>query len=143
MTYTHDQDTSTASGVLAQVGRAEGKDGGVHGGLEEEDDDEDGDGGDAVAGADVGVEGDGAAGVDDEQEVALEHGRERGGDEATDGEGDQCIRQHAGGGRGGEGGVLGCVVDEEGGDGDLGTDLMSDVSFDSLHSVVGRDRELT
>lgn len=88
---THDEDTGTAAGVAAEVGGTQGEDGGVHGGLEEEDDDEDGDGGGAVAGADVGVEGDGDAGVHDHDEVGREDGGQARRDEAADGEGDERV----------------------------------------------------
>jgi len=119
----HDEDAGAAARVAAEVGGAHGEDGGIHGGLEEEDGDEDGDGGSAVTGADVGVKADGEGGVDHEQEVGLEDGGQGGGDEAADGEGDEGVREEGRGLGRAEAGVLGRVVDEEGGDGHLGADV--------------------
>jgi len=58
---THDQDTSTTSGVLAEVGSSEGENCRVHRSHEEENDDQHGDAGDATCRGDVGSQGDGDA----------------------------------------------------------------------------------
>lgn len=88
---THDEDTGTATGVLAKVGSSEGEDGGVHGSLEEVDDDEDCDSRSAVASADVCVEGNGANRVDGDEEVALEDGSKASSDETTDSEDNEGV----------------------------------------------------
>lgn len=119
----HDHDTGAALGVAAEVGGAQGEEGRVHGRHEEEDGDEHADRRGAAAGGHVGRHGDGDGRVDDHDEVGLEDGREARGDEAADRESDEAVRQHLRALRGGEVGVLGGVVDEEGGDGDLRPDV--------------------
>nr|POF04557.1 hypothetical protein CFP56_56038 [Quercus suber] len=136
----HDEDAGAAARVAAEVGGAEREDGRVHGRFPEEEGDEDADGGLAGAGADVGVEGDGEDGVDGEEEGRFEDGGEAEGDEAADGEGDEAVREHLRGLGFGVGSVLRRVVDEEGGDGDLSTDVaeLGDQAEDHVVLLVER-----
>ena len=88
---THDQDTSTAASVAAEIRGPESEDGRVHGSLEKEDDDQDGDSRFAMSSADISVESDGKRSVDHKEEVGLENDCKGDGDETADGEGDQGI----------------------------------------------------
>ena len=137
---THDQDTGTTAGVLAEVGSTESEDGWVHWGLEEEKSDEDTDGSLTVTGNNVGVESNGEDGKDGEDERWLKDHGESGGDETSDGEGDQSIREKVGSLSGGVGSVLGGVVDEERGDSDLSTDVaeLGDKTEDHVVLLVER-----
>lgn len=133
--HAHDHDTRPALGVPAEVGGPEGEEGRVHGRHEEEDGDEHADRRGAAADRDVGRHGDGDGRVDDHDEVGLEDGGQPRGDEATNSEGDEAVRQHLRALGGGEVGVLGGVVDEEGGDGDLGPDV-AELRGDGADEVV-------
>lgn len=80
--------------------------------------------------------------VDNEKEVRLENRRETSSNEATDGEGDERIRQHLGALGIGNTTVLMGVVDEQGSAGDLGTDIaeLSDETEDHVVLLVERTR---
>lgn len=91
---THNHDAGTATSVRAKVGSSEGEESRVHGGHEEEDNDEDADTSNTANRADSGGAGDGEGSVDNEEEVGLEDRGETSGDETTDSEGDQGVRQH-------------------------------------------------
>jgi len=80
--------------VRSKVGSAKSEEGRVHGSHEEEDDDEDTDTSDTTNGADSGSAGNSETGVDDQEEVGLENRRKTSGNETTDGEGNQSVRQH-------------------------------------------------
>lgn len=137
---THDQDAGTTACVAAKIGGTEGEDGGVHWCLEKEDADQDGNGVLAVTGAEVGVDDDGADGVDCKQEVGLKDGRQACGNETADGEDDQTVRQVVGGLGRGQRCILGGVVDEEGRDGNLSTDVaeLGDETEDHVVLLVQR-----
>ena len=83
--------------MAAEISGTEGEECGVHWSLEEEEEDEDDDCTLSVGSNDDSVEGDCADGVYHQEEVGLEDGSEYCGNEATDGEGDEGIRQHVGG----------------------------------------------
>ena len=91
---THNHDTGTATSVRAKVGSSEGEEGRVHGSHEEEDNDENTDTGNTADGADGSSAGNGEGSVDNEEEVGLKDRGETSGDETTDSEGDQGVRQH-------------------------------------------------
>jgi len=119
----HNQNASTAPGVRAEVGGPEGKDGRVHGRLEEEDDDQHNDGHGAPADAHKDCQPDGKNSVHHEQKVRLQHRRQGRGDEASHREGDERVRQHLGRLGVGEVRVFGRVVNEEGRDRHLRADV--------------------
>lgn len=120
---THDKDTSSAASVSAKVGSTEGEDGGVHGSLKEEDGNQNTDGSGTGTSAAVGSESDGAARVDDHDELGAEEDSQASSDESTDCEGDESVAEHVAGRGSRDTTVLVGVVDEEGGDGNLGTDV--------------------
>jgi len=109
--------------VSAEVGSTEGEDGRVHGGLEEEDGNQNTDRGGTGTSAAVGSKGNGTARVDDHDELGAEEDGETGSDETTNSEGDESVAKHVAGGSSRDTTVLMSVVDEEGGNGDLGTDV--------------------
>lgn len=119
----HDQDAGTATGVSSEVGGSEGEDGRVHGRLEEEDGHEGADSAWSLGGEDDAVDDDGDDDIDGEEEVRLEDGGECRGEEPSDGEDDEGVGEVLRSSRVGEARVLDGVVDEEGGDRDLGTDI--------------------
>lgn len=131
----HDEDASTAAGVAAEVGGTDGEDAGVHGCHEEEDDDDACNTGGAMGIGNVCGEGNADGGVDHEDEVRLEEVGDTCSDEAADGEGDEAVGEQAGTFFGGKGGSFGRVVDEEGSDGDLGTDV-GELCNETTHHVV-------
>jgi hypothetical protein len=120
---THDKDTGGAASMATKVGSTHSEDGRVHGSLEEEDGNQDTDTGDTLTSAAVGSESNGAARVDNHDEVgAQEHGKTSS-DESTNGEGDEGIAKHGAGLAGRDTTVLVGIVDEEGSNSDLGTDV--------------------
>lgn len=116
---THDHDTGTATSVRAKVGSSEGEESRVHGSHEEEDNDEDTDTSNTADGADGSSAGNGEGGVDHEEEVGLEDRGETSGDETTDGESDQSVRQHLRALRVADSSRLVRIVDEESSAGNL------------------------
>lgn len=112
-TDTHDQDTSTATGVLSEVCSSKGEDGRVHRGLEEEDHNKDCNRSSSVSSAHNSVESDGRATVNNHNEVGLEDRGQSGSDKAAHGEGDQGVRQHLRCLCGRKRSVLSTVVDEK------------------------------
>lgn len=121
---THDKDTSSTSSVVAEVSGTHGEDGGVHGSHEEEDGDEDTDTGNTPGSStDVGSKSDGTARVDNHDELRAEDDSKTSSDESTDSEGDESIAQHVATLGSGDVTVLVGIVDEEGSNGDLGTDV--------------------
>lgn len=139
---THDEDTGTATSVTTEVGSSESEDGGVHWGLEEEKTDEDTGGRLAVATADIASESNSADSVDSEDEVGFEDSGKSGSEEASDGEGDESVGQHVGSLSGSVRSALGEVVDEEGSDSDLGTDVAELGDETEDHVVLLVDRTL-
>lgn len=137
-TDTHDEDTSTASGVAAEVGGSDGEDAGVHGSHEEEDDDDAGNTGCAPGIRDVGRESDADRGVYHEDKVGFQEVGDTSGDEAADGENDETVRQQLSGLFRSVRSRLGGVVDEESGNGNLGTDVgkLGDKSEDHVEFLV-------
>lgn len=119
----HDEDTGTTASVDTKVGSSHGEDGGVHGGHEEVDGHDGTNGTLALAGADVSVKSDGGNGVKDHDEAGRQNSGETGGDEATDGEGDQSVGEEVGSLSLSPASVVDSVVDEESTDGNLGTDV--------------------
>lgn len=120
---THDKDTSSAASVAAKVGSTHGEDGRVHGSLEEEDGNQDTDTSDTLTSAAVGSESNSAARVDNHDEVGAEDHGKASSDKSADGEGDEGVAQHGAGLAGRDATVLVGVVDEEGSNSDLGTDV--------------------
>ena len=129
--------------MAAEVGCSEGEESRIHGSLEEEKEDQDDDSSFAMGGDDDCVENNGADGVDHKQEVRLEDGCESGCYEAAHCKGDQGIGEHVRSLSGRESSVLGSVVDEEGSDSDLGSDVaeLGDKSED--HVVLFVERALS
>jgi hypothetical protein len=109
--------------VATKVGGTEGEDGGVHGSLEEEDGNQSTDGSFTRTGAAVSGKSNGAARVDNHDELGLEEDSETSSDESTNSEGDESVAKHVGGIGSRDTTVLVSVVDEEGSDGNLGTDV--------------------
>jgi len=132
---THDEDTGTAAGVDTEVGSSHSEDSGVHGGHEEVDGHDGTDGSLAVTGADVGVKSNGGNGVDDHDEAGAQDGGKTSGDEAADGEGDQSVGEEVGSLSLGPASVVDSVVDEEGTDGNLGTNV-AELSNETADHVV-------
>lgn len=85
----------------------------VHWSHEEKYHNQAGDGGSTASSSDIRRQGDGANGVDNQQEVGFEDGRERRCDKSTNGEGDECIGQHAGCSWLGKCRILGDVEEKE------------------------------
>lgn len=109
---------------MAEVSGTHGEDGGVHGSHEEEDGNEDTDTGNTPGSStDVGSKSDGTARVDNHDELGAEDDSKTSSDEPTDSEGDESIAQHVATLGSGDVTVLVGVVDEEGSNGDLGTDV--------------------
>ena len=121
--YTHDQDASSTSRVASKIGRSERKDRWIHRGLEEEDRDKHANGRGSMSGADVRVECNGTAGVDHNEEIRLQDCCDSCCDKATNRERDQAVRKTLCSLGFRKGCVLGGVVDEERGDGDLRADI--------------------
>ncbi len=109
--------------MTAKIGSTQSEDCGVHGSLEEEQEKQDNDCSLALSRNDHGVEDNGEDGVDHEQEVCLEDGRESSRDETANSERDQSIGEHVGRLGRAEGRVLGGIIDEEGSDGNLSSDV--------------------
>ena len=105
--------------MRAKVGSSEGEESRVHGSHEEEDNDEDTDTSNTADGADGSSAGNGEGGVDHEEEVGLEDRGETSGDETTDGESDQSVRQHLRALRVADSSRLVRIVDEESSAGNL------------------------
>lgn len=84
---------------------------------------------------DVCAESDSTARVNDQQEIGLENDSQTSGDESADGEGNECIRQHARGSRSGISSILVGVVDKKGRASDLRTDI-AELSHKAEHHVV-------
>lgn len=140
---THDEDTGTAAGVDTEVGSSHGEDGRVHRSHEEVDGHDSADGSLAVTGADVCVESDGADRVDDHDEAGREESGETSGNETTDGEGDQGVGEKVGSSRLRPTGIVDSVVDEEGTDGNLSTDIAELGDETADHVVLLPDTALT
>lgn len=140
---THDKDTGTAAGVDTKVGSSHGEDGGVHGSHEEVDGHDGTDGTLAVTSADVGVKGDGGNGVADHDEAGGQEGGKTGGNEATDGEGDQSVGEEVGSLGLRPASLVDSVVDEEGTNGDLSTDVAELGNETADHVVLLPDAALT
>jgi hypothetical protein len=140
---THDEDTGTATGVDTEVLGSEGEDSGVHGCHEEVDGHDGTDGTLTLASADVGVESDGGNGVEDHDESGAEDGGKTSSDEAADGEGDQSVREEVGSSRLRPASVVDSVVDEEGTDGNLGSNVAELSKETEEHVVLLPDAALT
>lgn len=136
-TDTHDEDTSTAAGVPAEVGSTQGEDGRIHGGHKEEDDDDAGNTRSSMcAGArDESCQSNAASGVNHENEVRLQDVSHTSSDETTDSEDDKTVGEKAGTFFRRVRSSFSGVVDEEGGDGDLSTDI-AELSDETEHHVV-------
>jgi hypothetical protein len=132
---THDKDTGTAAGVDTEVGSSHGEDSRIHWGHEEVDGHDSTDGSLAVTGADVGVKSDGGNGVDNHDEAGAQDGGKTSGDEAADGEGDQSVGEKVGSLSLSPASVVDSVVDEEGTDGNLGTNV-AELSNETADHVV-------
>lgn len=124
--------------MLSKVGSSESEDRWVHWSLKEEERNENANRCLAMASSDVGVESDGATRVDDHEEVGLEHSGQSSGEETTNSEGDQSVGKHVGSLSRGVVGVISCVVDEEGCNCDLGTNVaeLGDESEDHVVLLV-------
>ena len=116
---THDHDTGTATSVRAKVGSSEGEESRVHGSHEKEDDDKDTDTSNTANGADSGSAGNCEGSVDHKEEVGLEDRGETSGDETTDSEGDQGVRQHLRALRVGNTAILVRIIHEQSSAGNL------------------------
>lgn len=88
---THNQDTSTAAGMVPEVGSTKSKEGWVHRGLEEVEKDHNDDTRLILVDADGSIKNNSADSVDDEEEISLEDPTESKCQKATDSEGDKGI----------------------------------------------------
>jgi len=109
--------------VATKVGGSEGEDSGVHGSLKEEDGNQSTDGGFTGTSAAVSGKSNGAARVDNHDELGLEEDSQTSSDESTNSEGNESVAKHVGSIGSRNTTVLVSVVDEEGSDGNLGTDV--------------------
>lgn len=119
---THDDEGRGSSGVSTETGGGEDEDDRVHDRLEEHDDDGEVDTSLAVDATDH--DGDDGAGnsVDPEEDGSGDDGEESGTDKSSDGKGDETVRQESRALAVGDTSLLG-QEEEEGTDGDLGTDV--------------------
>lgn len=109
--------------MSAEVFSTESEESRVHWCLEEEDGDQDTDGTVALSGADDSIQGDGDSTINHKKKVSLEDCGQTCRYESTDSEGDQGVREEVGSLSGSESTVLSGVVDKEGGNGDLSTNI--------------------
>lgn len=107
----------------------------LHGCHEEVDGHDSTDGSLAVSSADVGVKSDRGNGVDDHDEAGAQDGGKTSGDEAADGEGDQSVGEEVRSLGLGPASLVDGVVDEEGTDGNLSTDV-AELSNETADHVV-------
>ena len=120
---THNKETGSSSSVSTKTGGTEDEDDWVHDGFETHDGDQADDTTDTREGSDEDDHEESTSGTCGEEDRSRNDGKESDTDESTDGEGDETVRQELRSLRVLEKSDIVSVVEEEGSDGDLSTDV--------------------